>query len=75
MENLDIFSEIDVQMQSLRRLILQHAREHDLCDEDFLVELHQLSHRLLTLKRMVRNGKNSSNEMYKCYLNHMYDPH
>ena len=65
MDQARLFSEIDLEMQALRKLILQHAKEQDLGDEDFLIELHQLTHRILTLKRMIRNGKSRHDEVYK----------
>jgi len=71
MDQTAIFVEIDEQMQNLRKILLQHAREQDLSDEVFLVELHQLTHRILTLKRMIRNGSNRADEVYKNYLEYV----
>jgi hypothetical protein len=65
MDQTKIFKEIEFEMQALRKLILQHAREQDLSDENFLIDLHQLTHRILTLKRMIRNGKKRNDEVYK----------
>jgi hypothetical protein len=75
MEQTLIFMEIEEQIQNLRKIILQHAREQDLTDEEFLVDLHQLTYRILTLKRMLGNGTDSDNGIYKNYLEHASTAH
>ena len=75
MEQTLIFMEIEEQIQNLRKIILQHAREQDLTDEEFLVDLHQLTYRILTLKRMLGNGPDSDNRVYKNYLEHASTAH
>lgn len=65
MDQSKLFSELDQQTKDLRMLILKHAKEQDVSDEHFLIELHQLTHRILTLKRMIRNGKARNDDVYK----------
>lgn len=71
MDHTRVYSEIDEHLQILRKIILKHARTEDLYDDEFLIDLHQVTHRILTLKRMMRNGKSRSEADNKSRMEHL----
>jgi hypothetical protein len=71
MDQTKVFSEMDEHIRKLRKIILKHARTEDLYDDEFLIDLHQVTHRILTLKRMMRNGKSRSEADNKNRMEHL----